>query len=70
MRHLFRQRLHKTVIVTLKSGMAFRGALYDADPDVFVLRNAEAIEKGTSLPVAVDGEVLVLRSEVEFLQRP
>jgi len=62
--------MRKTVIVTLKSGMAFRGVLFDADPETIVLRNAEAVEAGTDLPVKVDGEVLIDRSQVEFMQRP
>lgn len=70
MRHLLRQRVHKVVIVTLRSGRGFRGVLFDADPDLLVLRNAEVVEPGASSPVGVDGEVLIPRCEIEFVQRP
>lgn len=66
---LLGERVCRTVIVTLKSGAAFRGALHSADRDVLVLRNAQALDRrGEQTPV--DGEVLLPRSEVEFLQRP
>lgn len=65
-----RGRYRSTVIVTLKSGAAFRGVLFDSDGGTVVLRNAEHVDAGASALVAVDGEVLVFRSEIEFLQRP
>ena len=68
---LLRRRTKNIVVVTLKSGLAFRGVLFEVDNQSFVLRNAEALEQaanGTHVPV--DGEVFVARSEVEFLQRP
>ena len=59
------------VVVTLKSGLAFRGVLFDVDDRSFVLRNAEALEQGANgSHVAVDGEVVMARSDVEFWQRP
>jgi hypothetical protein len=64
-----RGRYRSTVIVTLKTGMAFRGVLFDADAGTLVLRSAQAIADGAA-PLTVDGEVLVDRSEVDFLQRP
>jgi len=70
MRHLFRQRLRKSVIVTLKSGTAFRGILFTVDPELLVLRKADAIERGTETPVSVDGEVLIFRTDVDFMQFP
>ena len=69
MRHLFRQRLRKQVIVTLKDGTAFAGILFDADPELVVLRNTASIgEHGERVPV--DGEVLLERREIAFYQRP
>jgi small nuclear ribonucleoprotein (snRNP)-like protein len=59
----------KKVVVTLKSGTAFRGVLYSADPAVLVLRNAEAISPDGNA-VIVDGEVVLLAGEIDFLQRP
>lgn len=65
-----RGRYRSTVIVTLKSGTAFRGVLFDADSGSLVLRNAEMLGQGVKAPVPVDGEVLMQLGEVEFLQRP
>lgn len=68
---IMRLRHRRTVIVTLKSGHAFRGVLFDSDLTALVLRNAEALP-GPPAPAAVpvDGEVVILSSEVEFIQRP
>ena len=68
---ILRLRRRHVVLVTLKSGHAFRGVLFDSDVTALVLRNAEALGPGTGpAPVAVDGEVIILGSEVEFIQRP
>lgn len=68
---IMRLRHRRTVIVTLRSGHAFRGVLFDSDLTALVLRNAEALP-GPPAPasVLVDGEVIILSSEVEFIQRP
>lgn len=65
-----RGRYRSTVIVTLKTGTAFRGVLFDSDPGSLVLRNAEILSQGVKAPLSVDGEVLMQFSEVEFIQRP
>jgi len=70
-KRLLRLRIHKRVLVSLKSGESFAGVLYDADSEAFVLRNAEALgvaERGAPLPV--DGEVVILRADVAFVQVP
>lgn len=68
---LLRRRVRETVVVTLKSGLAFKGVLFDVDARSFVLRNAEALEQGLNGGhVPVDGEVFMSRSDVEFWQRP
>lgn len=67
---LMRARLRETVVVTLKTGAAFRGALFDADTKSFVLRNAEMIGRPDTAPIPVDGELMVARADVEFVQRP
>lgn len=68
MRHLFRQRLRKSVIVTLKDGSAFAGILFAVDPEIVVLRNTISIGDEKRLPV--DGEVLLERGEIAFYQLP
>lgn len=67
-RRIIRQHLRKAVIVTLKSGDSFSGVLFDADPDVWVLRNATVIPAGTDDRTPADGEVLIVRSDVAFAQ--
>jgi len=67
---LLQRRLRATVIATLKSGIAFRGVLFEVDKRSFVLRNTEALGRGDGTHVPVDGEVVLARSDVEFLQRP
>lgn len=69
MRRLLRQRLRRNVIVTLKDGQSFGGVLYEVDSESFVLRNAEAFgDRGAK--VGVDGEVLILRADVAYVQIP
>lgn len=65
---ILRTHLRKAVLVELKSGQTFRGVLFDADRDCFILRNAQVIDGQQSVPV--DGEVLILRPDVAFVQYP
>ncbi|MCA1572430.1 MAG: hypothetical protein LC798_19440 [Chloroflexi bacterium] len=67
---LLRRRLRATVVATLKSGAAFKGVLLEVDSRSVVLRNAEVWHSSNDGPVLVDGEVLLARSDVEYLQRP
>lgn len=71
MRRLLRQRLRRQVIVTLKSGEAFSGVLFEVDAETIVLRNAQAPEAGPrGTTIGVDGELLILRPDVAFMQLP
>lgn len=63
------RRERKQWVVTLKSGEAFRGVLTDHDAGCVVLSNAEHYADPTS-PVPVDGEVVVLLSDIKYAQRP
>ncbi len=68
---LVHRRLKKRAVVTLLSGQAFSGVLYGFDREALVLRQAEALgvgENGSNL--IVDGEVVLLRSGVDYLQLP
>lgn len=67
---LIRRRLRDQVVVTLKSGSAFRGVLFEADARSFVLRNVEMLGQGDGVHIPVDGELMVARTDVEFVQRP
>lgn len=61
---------HRTV-VTLRSGETFAGDLFDTGPRSIVLRNAVAITGDQDAPrITVDGELLLLRSEILYLQIP
>lgn len=61
------RRLRRQVIVTLKSGTTFAGVLYETDRSGLVLRNTEAISQSGNR-TSVDGEVLVLTGDVDFVQ--
>lgn len=72
---IWRLRRLKRVIVTLKpiagAVTSFDGLLFDWDEDVIVLRNTTAIEQGPNgSNVGVDGELILLRNDVAFMQRP
>lgn len=60
--------IRKSVVVNLKSGRAFRGVLWAKRGPLLVLKNATLIEGGASVPV--DGEVVVERTEIDFIQVP
>lgn len=65
------RRLRQRVIVTTKAGAAFDGLLFEADRTAWFLRDASALRMGeanTNLPV--DGEVVILTSEIAYAQRP
>lgn len=67
---LAERRAHR-VLITLKTGEAFAGILYAADGDIVVLRDATAMAFGPrSENVAVEGEALILRADIAYLQLP
>ncbi len=60
-------RIRSRVLLSLKSGEAFEGVLWDADRQVMLLRNASLVGgDGTGQPV--DGEVVVLVPDVAYIQ--
>lgn len=66
-----RSRSRSRVLVTLKTGAAFDGVLFESDRRLWVLRSAQAIGAGdrdTNVPV--DGEVLIFTADIEFVQKP
>ena len=70
MRHVLKNRLRSEVILTLKGGSSFRGVLFDADREAFVLRNVEHLVERDDRPTPVDGELVVLVADVLFVQIP
>jgi hypothetical protein len=62
-----RRRLQRhDVLVNLKSGKAFRGILWTLGARYVVLRQAQLMHEGHTVPI--DGEVIVERRDVEFYQ--
>jgi small nuclear ribonucleoprotein (snRNP)-like protein len=64
----FRTLTRRKVVVNLRSGTAFEGILYAKRGPLVVLRNATMHGPGNARPAAVDGSVVVERSEIEFIQ--
>jgi hypothetical protein len=71
LRHVLRRRRLKRLIVTLKSGATFDGVLWQHDGEAWVLRNTLAIgNKGETDKVAVDGELILLTADIDYVQQP
>lgn len=66
MRSFTRTMARRRVVVNLLNGQAFQGILWDQRGPLLVLRNAVMIVPGGHHPV--DGEVVVERSQVSFIQ--
>lgn len=55
----------------MKTGEAFSGVLYAADSEALILRDSEALGVGERRSnLVVDGEVLILRGDVSYVQIP
>jgi small nuclear ribonucleoprotein (snRNP)-like protein len=64
----FRRTLtRKKVVVNLHSSRAFVGILWAQRGPLIVLRNVTMHEPGAAV-ASVDGEVVIERSQVEFIQ--
>ena len=60
------EKVRRSVIVTLRSGVSFQGVLWSIDDELMVLRDAAML---TPDGVAgVDGEVVLERSSVDYVQ--
>lgn len=62
-----RVRVRRRVLVNLDTGRTFAGVLWCKTGDWLVLREAEMIERGKAA-VPVDGETVIERARVEFVQ--
>lgn len=61
--------MHERFLVTLTTGEAFDGLLWEADSQLLIFRDAAAVgTAGGRLPV--DGELILDRNRVAFMQRP
>lgn len=63
-----RTAVRKRVLVNLTTDKAFRGVLWAKRGSLLVLKNAELIEPGAQAFTPLDGEVVLERSKVEFVQ--
>lgn len=71
MTNILKSRLRERFLVTTKDGAVFEGLLYASDRKALVLRDAQAMgaaEDKSDVPL--DGEIIVLLSDVAYLQRP
>lgn len=68
-RSVLDERLLDYVVITLKSGTTFGGVLYAEDSGAVVLAKAEHVQRDGS-KVSADGEIVILRGDVDFIQRP
>lgn len=66
---LLRDRVRSTIVVTLKTGQTYRGVLLELDHHVLVLCSAEVLSADGE-HLAVDGELLILRPDIAYMQRP
>lgn len=69
MNRVIRNRLRRSVMLTTKSKATFTGVLVEADRHAVVLRNAAAVGHGEGgAPLPLDGEVLILTADIDFVQ--
>lgn len=67
MRAFRRLVISRAVVVNLISGRAISGALVDQQGPLLVIKNATVLEPNAE-PLKVDGDVVVERSQVDFIQ--
>lgn len=69
--NVLRSKLRTRVLVTTKSGATFSGVFYQQDRRAIVLREAVAIGAADDRSdVPLDGELIVLTEDVDYIQRP
>jgi hypothetical protein len=61
--------VRRRVVVNLLDGKAFEGVVTRHEGPLLILRDVTYLEPG-SPPASLDGEVLVERSRVDFIQAP
>lgn len=62
-----RYALHRRVFVNLWSGAAISGVVVKATRTYCVIKDAH-VHEGGSHPVAVDGEILIDRNQIDYIQ--
>ncbi|UYL87765.1 RNA binding protein [Gordonia phage OneDirection] len=61
--------VQQRVVINLKSGTAVMGVVTAKKRTFCVVRDAEVVEPG-SHPVRADGEVLIERADIDYIQLP
>lgn len=62
-----RTMIRRRVLVNVRTDKAFRGIMWAKRGPLLVLKDVELLEAGRP-PVHIDGEVVVERSNVDFVQ--
>lgn len=65
-----RTRVRRRAVVTCKTGQSFEGVVWQHDAAGLVLRDATAFAVPDQGDVKVDGEVLLLRGDIAYVQFP
>lgn len=66
---LLTERLRERYVLTLHSGETFDGLLVDVDERTVVMQDTSALGKdGAAIPI--DGQVILERATIAYLQRP
>jgi small nuclear ribonucleoprotein (snRNP)-like protein len=63
----WRTLIARRVVVNLKSGRGVDGLLVRKSGDLLFIREATALEPGAT-PQAIDGETVVQRGDIDFIQ--
>jgi len=64
---MFRSVVHRRVVVNLWSGTAISGLVVKTHRSYCVIKDATVIEPGSE-PARVDGEIIVDRRQVDYIQ--
>ncbi len=62
-----RYPVKQQVIVNTKTDKSFKGLLWQKTSDYLILRGARML-RGRDTPIALDGELVIYRDNVDFLQ--
>lgn len=66
----FRYVAHQKVVINLKSGTAIAGVVTSKQRMYCVVKDAEVIEPGAPAPMRADGEIVVHRTDIDYIQLP